>query len=87
MKIAKRHNDALRGAFETLDQLKLKLIIECWNAETPHFGGAGPHRYDGREKRCAYCARPKDWKALNSGWWASELLSEWFKPTKKRSRK
>jgi hypothetical protein len=33
---------------------------ETWSAETPHFGGIGPHRYD-YGKHCIYCGRPVDW--------------------------
>lgn len=52
----------------------IKLLIECWNHDTPHFGGCGPHRYDGNEKLCAYCNRPKNWKKVNAGYYAGELL-------------
>lgn len=50
--------------------LAVKLLLECWNAEAPHFGGGDggmPHRYDGNLKRCAYCLRPKRWKQANPG--------------------
>lgn len=52
----------------------LKLLIECWNADAPHFGGTGPYRYDGRARLCAYCDRPKGWKPVNPGITASDLL-------------
>lgn len=52
----------------------LKLLLECWNAETPHFGGCGPHRYDGQSKTCSYCGRPKSWKPVNPGYVAGEVL-------------
>lgn len=53
--------------------LFFKLLLECWNAETPHFGGDGPHRYDDNSKLCGYCDRPKNWKPGNAGYYASEL--------------
>lgn len=56
--------------------LLAKLLIECWNAETPHFGGSGPHRYDGNDKQCCYCNRPKDYKPLHSSFVASEICDE-----------
>ncbi len=51
-----------------------KLLLECWNAETPHFGGCGPHRYDGTDKFCAYCNRPKNWKPQNAGYLAGQVV-------------
>ena len=51
----------------------IKLVLEMWNDEAPHFGGSGPHRYDGSDKECCYCIRPKDWKPVNAGYWTSEL--------------
>lgn len=36
-------------------------ILKMWNADKPHFGGDGPHRYDDGAKECSYCLRPKDW--------------------------
>lgn len=33
-------------------------VLELWNAETPHFAGTGPHRYE--EGICVYCGRPHD---------------------------
>lgn len=56
--------------------LMFKLLIECWNDENPHFGGDMPHRYDGKEKECCYCGRPKDWKPINAGFIASELAQK-----------
>ena len=55
------------------EHLLLKLVIECWNAKTPHFGGSGPHRYDGNDKNCAYCNRPKDWTPINAGYYATYI--------------
>ncbi len=54
-------------------QLLLKLMLECWNAKTPHFGGGGPHRYDGKSKKCGYCNRPINWKPVNPSFAASEI--------------
>lgn len=72
-KMKKNHIKKLK---ETTDFkfLVYKLLIEQWNAETPHFNGCGPHRYNGSEKYCCYCNRPKDWsKANNPGMLAGEL--------------
>ena len=64
---------------KTLDEnrgLSIKLLIECWNEETPHFAGGGPHRYDGRSAHCAYCNRPKNWKPKNAGYIAMMLTED-----------
>jgi hypothetical protein len=58
---------------ELPDSILYKAILELWNAETPHFGGSGPHRYEGKSKNCVYCNRPKNWKNCNVGLLASEL--------------
>lgn len=54
----------------------IQLIMKDWNAETPHFGGIGPHRYDGNEKECSYCLRPKDWKPVAGSGYFAELFDE-----------
>jgi len=59
---------------ENMRPLLLKLLLECWNAETPHFLGNGPHRYDGKSKKCAYCNRPMNWKPVNPGFASHEIL-------------
>jgi hypothetical protein len=59
---------------EFMQHIMIKLLLECWNANTPHFGGDGPHRYDGKDRKCAYCSRPKDWVNVNPGVAASEIL-------------
>jgi hypothetical protein len=68
---------AKKKALNTLknnDFLLMKLLLECWNAETPHFGGCGPHRYDNNSKYCGYCNRPKDWAKVNASYSANEIL-------------
>lgn len=55
------------------DDLLIKLILELWNSERPHFGGDSSHRYNGTDKTCAYCFRPKDWKSINASYYANEL--------------
>jgi hypothetical protein len=57
----------------------LKGILEQWNAETPHFGGVGPHRYNGKDKECCYCLRPKTWTFQNAGLYA-RIVAEDLKP-------
>lgn len=61
----KKHYKTLVKTLKECPDVAMKLLIECWNEETPHFGGSGPHRYDDADKECCYCNRPKDWK--NSG--------------------
>lgn len=61
-------------ASEEFQSLMIKSLLEMWNARTPHFGGSGPHRYDGISKECSYCLRPKNWKPVNAGFWSSEIL-------------
>jgi len=40
-------------------------VLLQWNADRPHFGGSGPHRYDGSDKECSYCLRPLNWKNVD----------------------
>ncbi len=40
-------------------------LIKEWNSDMPHFGGSMPHRYNDKDKYCAYCNRPKNWKPRN----------------------
>lgn len=47
--------------------LMSKLLLECWNKENPHFNNEMPHRYNGTDKECCYCYRPKEWKPVNPG--------------------
>ena len=61
--------------YNQLDEtIKLKTILDLWNNPTPHFGGSGPHRYEGASKTCCYCNRPKDWKPCNTGLLAMEIV-------------
>jgi hypothetical protein len=55
--------------------LMIKMLLELWNAERPHFGGVAPHRYDGRSNRCWYCSRPKKWAKVNALKQTDEILS------------
>lgn len=75
-RLLKRDANNLRKTKNEVHALMYKLLLECWNAETPHFGGAGPHRYDGAEKKCAYCNRPIDWEPKHASYFASELAAE-----------
>lgn len=66
----KQYKKAATAALKAITAHKnigVKLLLECWNADTPHFGGGMPHRYDGSDKECAYCLRPKTWKKINPG--------------------
>jgi hypothetical protein len=74
MKLKAKDKKLIIKTVEDCDHLLIKLLIECWNAESPHFGGAMPHRYDGIEKTCSYCTRPKDWKPVNAGYYAGQIL-------------
>jgi hypothetical protein len=74
--VPKKHRTLLKNTAAECPVLMFKLLIECWNAKTPHFGGDMPHRYDGTSKECAYCNRPKDWAPYNSGFLASQLEQE-----------
>ena len=49
-----------------------KEVLKLWDAEKPHFGGSGPHRYEDVE--CVYCLRPENY--------TSESLKESFDTTK-----
>ena len=49
----------------TLPALRNHAMLDMWNHNSPHFGGNGPHRYDGKSKQCSYCLRPKNWKKQN----------------------
>jgi len=64
MKLTKGDKKTIGILFQNKPWL-LALIIKQWNAETPHFGGDMPHRYDGKSRRCSYCERPKNWKPRN----------------------
>lgn len=44
-----------------------KEILKLWNTIRPHFDNSMPHRYDGRDKECAYCLCPIDWKRSAKG--------------------
>lgn len=46
-----------KGSDRSIEQ-----VLQMWDAETPHFNGHGPHRYDNKSKVCTYCFRPIDWK-------------------------
>jgi len=73
----KRIAKQIKTAFTELNEdghLFYKLMVEQWNNKTPHFGGNGPHRYDGTDKKCCYCLRPIKWKPVNAGYYASEIL-------------
>ena len=52
----------------------IKLLLECWNSDNPHFSGLMPHRYDDSSRYCGYCGRPKNWKAMHPGVTASNIL-------------
>jgi len=65
--MTKRNVSLVKKTIKDNDTLMAKLLLECWNAERPHFGGVGPHRYDGKDKNCCYCNRPKNWKPVNAG--------------------
>ena len=56
--------------------LFVKLLVECWNDDRPHFGGGMPHRYDGKAKRCSYCDRPINWKPINAGYIAGMICED-----------
>ena len=75
-KLTKRNKTQLMrtATDEECRWIVLKLVLECWNANLPHFGGCMPHRYDGADRFCAYCNRPKDWTPVNPGVTASDLL-------------
>lgn len=72
MRLNKNAEALLKSALAS-ETLPAKLILECWNAERPHFGGAAGHRYDGNSRTCAYCFRPKTWKPVNAGYHSSCL--------------
>ena len=74
LRVPAKHKTLLKKTIKN-STLVFKLLIDCWNAERPHFNNSGPHRYDGSDKECAYCCRPKDWKKSNSLFLA-ELLTE-----------
>ena len=61
---------------EDMRHCLLKLMLECWNAETPHFGGVGSHRYEGKSQACVYCNRPRNWAPINAGVTAGDLLDK-----------
>jgi len=60
VKVPSKHKKLLDKAQKFL-KVSPDAVVEIWNDPTPHFGGAGPHRYDD-EKYCSYCYRPEDWK-------------------------
>lgn len=70
-----RHLRLLRTA-SLNDAVVFKLVLECWNAEHPHFGGNGPHRYDEGARECGYCFRPVDWVPMNAGVVANDLAAK-----------
>lgn len=74
MKLSKLNAKRLIKTINENETLTLKLLIECWNSQTPHFGGIAPHRYDDANKLCSYCNRPKNWIAVNAGYYASEIV-------------
>ena len=78
--LSKKHLKHARKVASSSDyeNFRAKIILEHWNAERPHFGGGGPHRYNtAKDKECCYCGRPRDWKCVNAGFVASEVVGEY----------
>jgi hypothetical protein len=73
----KKLKQQIMSKFNKLDESYfIKLMIETWNDDAPHFNGMGPHRYDDRSKECSYCLRPKNWKKVNAGMAVIELSED-----------
>lgn len=54
----------LQQASKAMKQSEAETLKQ-WNDKNPHFGNSGGHRYDGSEKECSYCLRPKDWTNID----------------------
>lgn len=59
---------------ETAKELNITIedLIVMWHKKNPHFGGNGPHRYDGNDKYCKYCNKPINYDVIT----LSELFSK-----------
>ena len=64
---------ALKDTAKELDKSPRELL-KVWNTERPHFGGAGPHRYE--DGACVYCGRPKEYEPRGQSKTAMEFPTE-----------